>query len=511
VSNKLNCWEYYKCGRERSGVVTDKLGVCQAAVDSSFDGINSGKCAGRICWAVAGTLCGGKIRGTFAQKRKSCTKCDFFKLVQKEEKKKAEKIGFLKFVSENVENFNINDLELLHIKSGERFIKQGVIEEHAYIIEEGSCLAIVEEDGELHPVGYDGPGDIVGIIGLLTKEPRTAHVEADTDLYIRKLPGDYFNKMCKNNSELLEFLTEMASKILESNRPIAMRSIGKYRATNILGRGGYSIVYQGVHVELNMPVAIKMMRYNLALDSYFLNAFMKEAQIIAKFNHQNIIRVYDIEKRFKTIFIIMEFLEGESLKSMIERIKRIPFKLLLSFLWQVCRALGYSHKHEIIHRDINPANIFIMKDNFIKVIDFGLACTSEAEDFEQGTIFYAAPELLEGDPASPRTDIFSLGITAYEMATGQRPFLDDNNNIPDPAEIVLDLPEQLRQFILKACKRDPEERYQNTSEALKTLEHIIGCPDSNNAPLESCKTFSLILDYKGEHELALNSLMEDFL
>ena len=182
VQNRLNCWEFLKCGREPGGEKADLLGICPAAADVSFDGINSGKCGGRICWAVAGTFCGGNIQGTFAEKRDSCLSCDFFKLVQTEEGTANLRTKFLRFVSLDSKHSLLNDMAYKHIKKGARFITQGEVGDAAYIIQRGSCLVIVEKDGEQHPVGHRGEGDIVGIMSILTGEPRSAHVEAETDM-----------------------------------------------------------------------------------------------------------------------------------------------------------------------------------------------------------------------------------------------------------------------------------------------------------------------------------------
>ena len=269
----------------------------------------------------------------------------------------------------------------------------------------------------------------------------------------------------------------------DSRRPIADRTIGKYIATDIIGRGGFSIVYKGMHLDLNMPVAIKMMRHDLALDADYLSNFQNEAKTIASLNHENIIKIYDIEERFRTVFIIMEFLEGESLDAMLGRLKTIPPALAANLLIQICSGLQYAHQRGIIHRDVNSSNVIIRRDDRLKILDFGLACPIGTKDFSSlGTIAYMAPEQIEGDPMDQRTDIYAAGILAYEMVVGNRPFPEDDaralvdmhltRDIPDPAASAPDLPQDLQRFIIKACQLDPESRYRDMGQALTVLRRI---------------------------------------
>ncbi|MGD2271879.1 MAG: serine/threonine protein kinase, partial [Desulfobacterales bacterium] len=145
TSQKPNCWEYKHCGREPEGKRADELGVCPAAADSTFDGINSGTCAGRFCWAVAGTFCGGKVQGTFAEKRDSCLSCDFFKRVRAEEGTANLRTKFLNFLFLDEFKPLLKDISYRYVKAGQRFIIQGEEGELAYIIQRGSCIVVVEK------------------------------------------------------------------------------------------------------------------------------------------------------------------------------------------------------------------------------------------------------------------------------------------------------------------------------------------------------------------------------
>jgi serine/threonine protein kinase len=409
------------------------------------------------------------------------------------------------------------------MKAGERFITQGEEGDIAYIIQSGLCTVKLEKDGELYPLGQLSEGDLVGEMAILTGEPRSAHVDAETDIELWGLNRALFDEISKRDPELLNFITELVTDRLESNRRTADKAIGKYIATDIIGRGGYSIVYKGVHTDLNRPAAIKMLKHNLATDSDFLSSFRSEAQTIASLNHENIIRVYDIEELYRTIFIIVEHLEGETVDDLLGRSKTIPMRRIVDFLIQICSGLSYAHERGIVHQDIKPANLFVQPGDRVKILDFGLACPRGTEDKDlAGTPSYMAPEQIEGRTLDQRTDMYALGITAYEMLTGTRPFPEDdlvaleemhlNQEIPDPAALIQDVPKALRRFILKASRRDPCQRYQDAYQAIEDLQPLAEEFGLINKYLtqEKRKMTTLFLFYKDEHQLALNQLMEEF-
>ncbi len=520
AANLLNCWEVMGCGRQAGGGNAPLLGVCPAASDATYDGLNHGRNGGRICWAVAGTFCNGTVQGTFAEKRPSCVSCEFFQKVQREEEEAGAPSRFFHFVSDDTMASLMGQFGYRHVKAGARFLAPGDPGEQAFIIQKGTCLVLVEKSGVLLPADHRGRGDIVGLRSLLTGEPRNDYVEAETDMDLWVLSRNQFDLLLRREPALFSLLSELVVRRFDSKRPIANRVIGKYVLTEIIGRGGYGIIYKGRHLALNMPIAVKMMRHHFFLDSDYLDSFRTEAKIIASLNHQNILKVYDIEEQFQTFFMITEYLEGESLRAMIDRLTKLPAELAMDFLVQACAGLEYAHRRNIVHRDINPANLVIEKNNVVKILDFGLACPFGTEDCQMGgAIAYLAPELFEGEPADQRSDIYALGVTAFEMVTGRRPFPDDchrtlmemacSQEIPDPADFEKNLPGPFRRFIRRACRRDPEKRYQSMSEALAELRPAAGSRADSFGSRRRELT-SLFMLYDAEQRPEVEKLVDEF-
>ncbi|EMS77305.1 protein kinase domain-containing protein [Desulfotignum phosphitoxidans] len=480
MTRKINCWEYMGCGREPGGRHAADKGICPAAVDRSHDGTNEGTCAGRFCWAVAGTLCHNRVQGTYAGKQEDCLDCEFYLQVRAEQGSTNIRTKFLKFIHPFAASPILNHLEPVQIPGGARFITQGSRTSTGYIIQQGACLELVENEHGLHPVGHRSEGDVVGMISLLTGEPMGFHVEAETDLEAWAIHKPDFDRIPEQDPDLYAFLTELVADRFDRNGPIAERRIGPYLITDIIGKGGYSIVYKAVHLDLETPVAVKMLRHHLSMNKEFKDNFKNEARIIAGLDHPHILKVYDITSRFKTVFIACEYLTGLSLEEMITRQHRIPSDLARSFLDQLLSAMAYAGNKGLVHRDINPANIMVSKDHPIKLIDFGLACPVGTDDFMMGgNLHYLAPEVFDGEPADFRSDLFSLGITAFHTITGRLPWdaVDSgeimkqirHQPLPDPGKQVKHLPGSLRQFILKACEKNPDKRFQTPEEARKWL------------------------------------------
>ncbi len=417
----------------------------------------------------------------------------------------------------------LNRMTPSHFKTGERVIRQGDEGDTLYIVQKGSCVAHVEKEGREHPITRLRTGDIMGEIALLTGEPRTAHVDAETDVKLWSISRAQFDALCKEHPDLRNFLTELVTNRFSTERLTSERTVGKYVVNEIIGHGGWSIVYRGTHSNLNMPVAIKMLKHDMAMDPDFSEKFRYEAKTIAHLNHENIIKVYDIEELYRTIFIITEYLEGVPLDSILGKMPRLPLAKVLDILLQVCAGLEYAHKQGIVHQDIKPANIFIQWNNRVKILDFGLACPpGTIECSMPGTAFYMSPEQVEGERIDERTDVYSLGLTAFELITGQRPFPEDdlmrvmdlhvNEDVQDPRSLIPDLPDEMCNFIKHATQRNPAARYNSISEVINDLELLAKKMGIELQPQlkEQRKMISLFLFYQDQHELALKRLVEDF-
>jgi len=415
----------------------------------------------------------------------------------------------------------LNSLTFKHINKAERFITQGDEGDCLYIIRSGSCIVNLEKDNTLHPIARLKAGDVVGEMAVLTGERRSTHVDAETDMELWSLSRAQFDALSHEYPDLRDFLTDIVTHRFSVSKLTAFRNIGKYIIKEIIGQGGWSIVYKGVHGKLNFPVAIKMMRHNMAMNPEFLDKFQNEAKIIARLNHPNIIKVYDIEDLYRTVFIIMEYLEGLSLEYLLENMPKLPLPKILDIIMQICSGLAYAHKEGIIHQDIKPANIYIRSDERVKIVDFGLACPPGSMDFNlSGTVFYMSPEQIQGEPVDERTDIYSLGITAYEMLIGKRPFPEDDiaklldfhitKDVPDPRIFYPDLPDELHYFITKSICKNPSARLKNISEVIKVLQPLAEKLGLTPQQQKKEKMLGMFLFYNEEQQLILNSLIDKF-
>ena len=434
-----------------------------------------------------------------------------------------EKTPFFETMSPDAKHRLLGVMQQVSYPCGERFITQGDEGDSLYIVKRGSCIITLQKSDLIHTIAVLAPGDIVGEMALLTGEQRTASVSAQSDVDLLKLEKSHFEEVCSEFPEIRHFLTQMISTRFARATMTAERVIGKYTISEILGKGGWSIVYKGLHTRLNMPVAIKMLKHNMAMEEDFINEFQNEARIIAQFNHPNIVKVYDIEHVYRTVFIIMECLQGVSLEVFLKSLPRLPLTKSLDVLLQICSGLAYAHEQGIIHRDIKPGNVFLQKNGIAKLVDFGLACTRGTKgDRVVGTPRYLSPEQITGKPVDERSDIYSLGITAYKMITGQEPFgvldlstlfqMQLHSSVPDPSLVIEGCPWEMTDFILKATQKNPADRYQSISEIiqeLKPLARTMGVEIASDS-FKQLNLMSLFLFYRDEHREILKQLITDF-
>ncbi len=409
------------------------------------------------------------------------------------------------------------------LASGEKLISQGDEGDTFFIIRGGHCLVTMERAGVRHLIGRLGPGDIVGEMAILTGAKRNADVVADTDLEVIEIRGDTFDEVCCEFPEVRTFLTRLVTDRLSTALLTTDRTIGKYIINEVLGEGGCSIVYKGAHSSLKMPVAIKMLKHELAMEPHFFEAFRNEAGIIAQLDHENILKVYDVEELYRTFFIIMEYVQGESLTRMLIQRETLAVEMIVDYVIQIVAGLSHAHERGIIHRDIKPGNIIINKDNRVKIVDFGFACARGTRDSHvKGTPYYLSPEQITGEPVDERTDIYSLGIMLYEMLVGDRPceavdtieILSSHlkEDVPEPRSILSDIPDELNTLVVKCTRRDPEERYRNMGQILRDIEPLaerlgLTPPLRKTAQLNMT---SLFLFYRDEHQSIMQNLIKDF-
>jgi tetratricopeptide (TPR) repeat protein len=249
----------------------------------------------------------------------------------------------------------------------------------------------------------------------------------------------------------------------------------RYKVLSELGRGGMGIVYKAHDTVLDRAVALKVLPEQLAENAQALQNFLREAKSAAKLNHPNIVTVFDAGEQNGRYYIAMEYVDGTTLKDVIKKKGPIAPGGVLNVLLQMCEALGYAHENKVVHRDVKTANTMWTKDRKAKIMDFGLAKVVEEvrnhTTIVSGTPYYMSPEQTLGKNVDHRTDIYSLGVSIFELATGTVPFREGNipyhhvhTPPPDPREINPEIPGLIAQIVAKCMAKDPDQRFQTTRE-----------------------------------------------
>lgn len=265
----------------------------------------------------------------------------------------------------------------------------------------------------------------------------------------------------------------------------------RYEILERIGTGGMAVVYKAKCHRLNRLVAIKILKSDLAQNEEFRRRFNAESQAVAQLSHPNIVSVYDVSRGGDTEYIVMELIDGITLKQYMEKRGQLNWRESLHFITQIMRGLSHAHSRGIIHRDIKPQNIMVLRDGSVKVADFGIACLADsAQTMTQealGSVHYISPEQARGDRPDARSDIYSSGVVLYEMLTGRLPFEGESavsvaiqhlSSIPlAPREINPDIPEQLELICMKAMAPDLEHRYQSADAMIADLEAFRKNPD----------------------------------
>ncbi len=283
---------------------------------------------------------------------------------------------------------------------------------------------------------------------------------------------------------------------------------GRYEILEEVGSGGMAVVYKAKCQLLNRFVAVKVLRPDLQNDEEFVRRFNVEAQAAASLTHPNIVSIYDVGNEDGLHYIVMEYIEGKTLKDYIEAKLILPWREASDYAIQIARGLEQAHKNSIIHRDVKPHNIIMTADGVLKVTDFGIAranvqSTVTCEDSAIGSVHYISPEQARGGYTDERSDIYSLGVVLYEMLTGKVPFDSDRPvtvaimHLQEkpimPRELNLSIPRPLESIVMKAMSKEVSARYKNVSEMIADLQDVLNDPSREvcEAPAASEKSYDM--------------------
>ena len=273
---------------------------------------------------------------------------------------------------------------------------------------------------------------------------------------------------------------------MAEDKYVGKRLDGRYEIGEVIGEGGMAVVYSAWDIEDQIPVAIKILRDEYLGNDEFIRRFKDESKAIAVLSHKNIVKVYDVSFGDRIQYIVMEYIDGITLKDYIEKNGPVNWKETIHFVTQILRALQHAHDKGIIHRDVKPQNIMLLEDGTIKVTDFGIARFSKNTTRSMtmtnkaiGSVHYISPEQARGESTDAKSDLYSLGVMMYEMLTGKLPFDADNavsvaimqlqSDPEPPRKINPDIPVGLEEIIIKTMQKEPKKRYRSATEMYNDL------------------------------------------
>ncbi|WP_062307182.1 Stk1 family PASTA domain-containing Ser/Thr kinase [Alicyclobacillus sendaiensis] len=269
---------------------------------------------------------------------------------------------------------------------------------------------------------------------------------------------------------------------------------GRYRLEQKIGEGGMAEVYRAIDTLLDRMVAVKMLRSQYAEDEEFVRRFRQEAQAAARLSHPNIVNVYDVGVEDGQQYIVMEYVDGPTLKDVIVERAPLPVEDVIRISKQICSALQHAHELNVVHRDIKPHNILLTKSGQVKVADFGIARAATGQTIARrqattvlGSVHYFSPEQARGAPTDAKSDIYSLGVVMYEMLTGKLPFEGDSpvsvalkhlrDPFVEPRQLNKDIPQSVENIVLRCLVKEPEGRYPNMAAVMADLDTALARPN----------------------------------
>jgi serine/threonine-protein kinase len=283
---------------------------------------------------------------------------------------------------------------------------------------------------------------------------------------------------------------------MKTNEWIGKSLAGRYQIEELMGQGGMSAVYKANDPNLKRMVAVKLIHEHLSTDPGFLSRFEEEAAAIAQLRHPNIVQVFDFNNEDDTYYMVMEFIPGETLQEQLKRLNQagrsIEIEDVVDYMVHICEASDYAHDRGLIHRDIKPANIMLSVQKQAILMDFGIAKILGGQQHTAtgavvGTAQYMSPEQIKGEQLDRRSDIYSLGVTLFEMVSGHPPYEADsamtlmmmhvNDPVPDVKQVNPNVSPQLVAVINKALAKSRDDRYQTAGEMAAALKAVLGLPD----------------------------------
>jgi serine/threonine-protein kinase len=356
----------------------------------------------------------------------------------------------------------------------------------------------------------DAMKDVVYNLGLDYERKRMYNKAVAVYEYIAKTGKD-FRDLAERIPKLRSLVTPMMmgsqeirqdGKIFISDELGIKPTVGRYEVVSELGQGAMGIVYKARDPKINRFLAIKTIRFSDEFEPEKIrevkDRFMREAEIAGKLAHPSIVAVYDVGEDYDLTYMAMEYLEGDSLQKYCRKGSLLPLRKVLFVVSEVALALDFAHRQGVIHRDVKPANIMVLKDGKVKVTDFGIAKAVSSSQTKSGIVLgtpnYMSPEQINGHDIDGRSDIFSLGVVFFELLTGVLPFHGKNlTNLfyqitqvkhPSPREINPKVPNPVEQIVDKALSKDPELRFQTCADYARYLKAMINRIDQVKAKVK---------------------------